>query len=553
VFGGESLEARDQHGALQLRARGVELTVRGKRILAPTDLTIEPGELVALIGESGAGKSTLLKALAGVHRPTAGTVLVGDDPLEARLTDIGYVPQDDIVHPLLAVREALGYAARLRLPADAEPEEIASTVQRALDELGLTEHGDTRVNSLSGGQRKRTGVAAELLSRPSLVFLDEPTTGLDPGLETRMMKLLRELSERRRSIVLVTHATKNLALCDRVVVMGRGGVLAFEGPPTDALEFFGVDDYDGIYNALAQTPADEWHARFVGDAPRPVEVPSAARSSGRPGHGPFLVQLRVLVARYARLLSRDRRNVALLIGQAPILGLLNAALFSSGLFDRGARSHPGEVIQLLFLDTIIAIWMGAVASSREVIKERPVFERESAIGVGLPAYVLSKIVVLAGVVALQVALYAAVAFALRPLNEPVDAYLQLVALLFACGFVALLMGLLVSAVVSSEDQSMSLIPLVIIPQLLFAGTVVPLERMAEPIKSISRLFFSQWGLRGVGHAVDVNGRIAESAGFARISGFGSHFFTLSLVQTLMALGVFGLVFLAGLTVVLRRR
>jgi ABC-type multidrug transport system ATPase subunit len=554
VFGGASLEALDQHGALRLRAQGVELEIRGKRILSPTDLTFEPGELVAFIGESGAGKSTLLKALAGVHRPTGGRVVVNDDPLESRLTDIGYVPQDDIVHPLLTVREALGYAARLRLPSDARPDEIHGAVERAVGELGLDEHADTRVGSLSGGQRKRTGVAAELLSRPSLVFLDEPTTGLDPGLETRMMVLLRELADRRRTIVLVTHATKNLALCDRVVVMGRGGLMAFEGTPADALAFFGADDYDGIYEALTESPAAEWQERFRASRTRvPDEPPAPPHSVAGPARGPFLSQLRVLVGRYVRLLSRDRRNLALLVGQAPILGFLNAALFSSGLFHRGPNAHPGEVIQLLYLATVIAIWMGAVASSREVIKERTVFERESAIGVGLPAYVLSKLVVLGGVVALQVILYVAVAFALQPLHEPVGAYVQVVVLLFACGFVAACMGLLVSAAVSSEDQSMSLIPLVIIPQLLFAGTIVSYERMAEPIRSVSRIFFSQWGLRGVGQAAHVNGRITESPGFGRISGYGTHFFNLSLGATLLALAVFALVFLAGLTALLRRR
>ena len=291
VFDGASLIARDDHGALRLDATRVAMSVSGKQILEPTSLSIEPGELVAIIGESGAGKSTLLKALAGVTRPTSGRVTVNGEDLLGRLTDVGYVPQDDIVHPLLTVREALGYAARLRLPEDVSDEEIDAAVARVLGELSLAEHAETMIGSLSGGQRKRTGVATELLNRPSVLFLDEPTTGLDPGLETQMMKLFRELSRGGRAIAIVTHATKNLALCDRVVVMGRGGVLTFDGPPAAALEFFGVGDYDGIYAALPDKAAGGVAnvVRVASGGPRSERGPAAACGRGtatRPGAAP---------------------------------------------------------------------------------------------------------------------------------------------------------------------------------------------------------------------------------------------------------------------------
>ena len=128
--------------------------------------------------------------------------------------------------------------------------------------MALEEHAETRIGSLSGGQRKRTGVATELLGRPSLLFLDEPTTGLDPGLETKMMALLRELANQSRAVVVVTHATKNLGLCDKVAVMGRGGNLTYYGSPGGSVEFFGVEDYDGVYDALERRPAPEWRELF---------------------------------------------------------------------------------------------------------------------------------------------------------------------------------------------------------------------------------------------------------------------------------------------------
>src|SRR3954454_16786329 len=262
VLDEEDVVARNEQGMLRLQADALEVWAGEKQILTPTSLSVEPGELVVVIGESGAGKSTLVKAMAGVTQPSGGAITVNGEPLAARLAEIGYVPQDEIVHGLLSVREALDFAARLRLPEDSTGADVDAAVTRVMEELALTEHAETRVSQLSGGQRKRVGVAMELVSRPSLLFLDEPTSGLDPGLETRMMELLRALADNSRGVAVVTHATTNLGICDKLVVMGRGGILAFAGTPDAALRFFGVQHYDDIYAALDATPAAEWGRRY---------------------------------------------------------------------------------------------------------------------------------------------------------------------------------------------------------------------------------------------------------------------------------------------------
>jgi ABC-type multidrug transport system ATPase subunit/ABC-type multidrug transport system permease subunit len=552
VFDGTEFLARDDRGALRLDAERLSVRVRDKEILAETTLSIEPGELVVVIGESGSGKSTLVRALAGVSEPTAGVVTVNGEPVAVRLTDIGYVPQDEIVHAGLTVREALHYAARLRLPGDATAADVEASVDRVLGELALEEHADTRIGSLSGGQRKRAGVASELLSRPSLLFLDEPTTGLDPGLESRMMELLRSLANDARAVVVVTHATKNLRLCDRLLVMGRGGLLCFEGPPDEALAFFEVADFDDIYTALDERAAADWRERFEAareaapdETPtRVIGVPRATRRDPEP-----LAHAGVLARRFGKLLLRDPRNLAILLAQAPVLGLLTAGLFKPGTF--GPGGNAGDAAQLLFFLVVIVVWLGSIAAAREIIKERSVFQRERAVGVGLGAYLTSKVGVLTAVAAIQTALLAGVVLALRPLGEPVRVYVEVLAILGVTGLVSVTMGLAVSAAVRSQEQATSLIPLVLIPQLLFGGAIVPVATMSAPLDKLSGIVYAQWSYAGIGTAVDMNARI--KAGGGRAGAFGLEFFDVAFGPTIVVLLVFAVAFLGLIAVLLQRR
>ena len=554
VFDGSSFHARDDHGALRLDAVKVAMRVGEKWILEPTTVSIAPGELVAIIGESGTGKTTLLKALAGAARPTGGTVTLNGEHVLTRLTDIGYVPQDEIVHRLLSVREALGYAARLRLPQDSSGEEVRAAVTRVIGELSLDANAEQRIGSLSGGQRKRAGVAAELLNRPSVLFLDEPTTGLDPGLETSLMELLRELSRGGRAVAVVTHATKNLDLCDRVLVMGRGGVLTFDGPPPEAAAFFGVADYDGIYTTLPQRSPAEWRSRFESDRtrdqpadPRPAALQPAVRR--RP---PGLVsQLAVLVARYLKLFTRDRRNMLLLLAQPAVFALLAIAVFESNLFATSG-GDPGDAVNLLFLAAITVIWLGAIDAAPEIVKERAVVERESAVGTRLSAYLSSKLILLLSLIALQTLLFSAVLFLFRPLDSSGAAYAAAIGLLAATGATSVAMGLLVSSLVRTQAQATSLIPLAVIPQLIFAGAIVPVARMADPARAIADVVFAQWSLAGLGSAIDMNSRLAAAPEFAQVNRFGTHFFDIPVGAAFAAEAIFAVLFVAATALVLRR-
>lgn len=554
VYDGTNFVRRDDRGALRLRGEGITMAIKDKVILNGATIAVEPGEFVVIIGESGSGKTTMLKALAGVTTPSAGRVLVSGEPVLTRLTDIGYVPQDEIVHRGLTVSEGLRYSAALRLPRDSSQADIDGAVERVLDELGLAEHADTLVGSLSGGQRKRVGVGTELLNRPSLLFLDEPTTGLDPGLETQLMELFRELAEPgRRAVIAVTHATKNLHLADKVCVMGVGGELSFFGPPEEAKAFFGVDTFDGIYTALERRPATEWRTRFEATQPEflaTVEEPAGA-SKPAPRPQPNVGrQTWLLAQRYTKLLLRDRRNLLILLGQAPLIALGIALLFQKGVLDVG--SDPATAALMLFLVVTTMIWLGSIDGSREVIKERPLMERERSVGVKVSAYLSSKAIVLFGLVALQALLLVGVTFGIRPLPEFPQEYVKVFAICCMTGFISVGMGLLISALVSSEDQAASFIPLALIPQLLFGGAIVAVAVMGSVIAAFSNIIYSRWSFAAVGSAIDMRERIEglppESASAVT---YEPDFFNLTIVSGVAILAAFTIIMLAVTYVVLR--
>jgi len=564
-FDGAGLAPENQRGTLRLDASGVSMRVDGRTILNDVSMEVEPGELVAIIGASGAGKSTLLQALAGVRRPTSGSVSLNGEPVTARLTDVGYVPQDEIVHPLLTAGEALEYAARLRLPDDTETKTIRSTVKRVVGELSLEGRENTRIAALSGGERKRTGVGSELVNRPSLLFLDEPTTGLDPELESQAMQLFRDLADpTERAVVLVTHATKNLALCDRLAVMGEGGELAFLGKPEEALHFFDVPAYDDIYTALTRTPAREWRERYERgrtDRRRGTEEPAPApgpTGSPRAKLGLFR-QVGLLSGRYLRLLVRDQRNLLILLGQVPVIGFAIALLFEAGVFAQvgdGVGVQPGnpdDQIQLLFLMVTTVIWFGSIDGSREIVKERSVAAREADVGVRPGAYILSKALVLFGLAATQTLALCFFVFSIRPIGESFGSYCALAALLVLTSWAAVGVGLAISASVRTEDQATSLIPLTLIPQLLFAGAIVPVAQMVEPIASISNIVPARWSLAGVGSVIDMNERLADAPRLADFAGYGTSFFELRAGQAAGVLMIFTAVAFAAVAVRALRR
>ena len=237
-------------------SRRVRVRKRGElTLLDAVSFTLAAGQLVAIVGPSGAGKTTLLEVIAGIAPATSGSVRFDGIDVHANLgtfrSGLGYVPQDDIIHADLPLVRTLRYAARLRLPSSTSAAEVDDAVHDALAAVGLTDHADVRVGSLSGGQRKRASIAVELLTDPHVFFLDEPTSGLDPVTSAELIARLRQLADRSATVVFTTHSVDDLALCDRIVFMTRGGRVGFVGTVDEALEQFGVGSVAELYRRLA--------------------------------------------------------------------------------------------------------------------------------------------------------------------------------------------------------------------------------------------------------------------------------------------------------------
>jgi ABC transport system ATP-binding/permease protein len=536
------LTVADQRVGVGLQGVNLRAEVGGRTILQPTSLTIARGEVLALIGPSGSGKSTLLRLLAGVSRPTSGETTIDGEPIAMRMSDLGYVPQQDTIHDRLTVREALSCAATLRLPADTSDAEIADHVEAVAAELDLSAWIDSLIGSLSGGQRKRAACGVELIGRPSIFLLDEPTSGLDPPLERQMMQTIRDLADEGRGVAVTTHATSSLSLCDTLAIMAPGGHLAFVGSPDDALERYGVAHYDELYSAAQPTQDHELGGE---EAPEPRRAGHLEQGERPPTDRSFARQLAVLTGRYLRTFGRDRRTAIVLLAQVPVIALLIAALFPAGVLEQ-PDAEPAKSAQFAFLLVTASLWIGLISSCREIVNERSIVLREFAVGSRVGAYLGSKAIVLFSLAVVQTALLLGFATLIQPLHEPASSYLELYGVLLATAWAAIATGLAVSTLARSVDQATSFVPLLLIPQLLFAGALVTLTSMQPAVRVLSELVVARWSFAGAGNSLDMNARLATDPGAA--AGYGESFFALAaplaiaviLVFVVAGLGVAGL-------------
>jgi ABC transport system ATP-binding/permease protein len=527
----ETIVVENEAGRLRIDALALTKIVGGgKTLLDNISLSILPREFVVVAGVSGGGKSTLLDALNGFRPATGGSVLVNGVDLyqnfDAYRSELGYVPQKDIIHMELSVEQALDFAARLRMPVDTTPAERQQRVAEVMAELSLTKRRETPIKALSGGQLKRVSMGVELLTKPSLFFLDEATSGLDPGTEADVMQLLRQLADSGRTILLITHATENVKLCNLVVFLAAGGKVAYFGPPEQAPAFFGVKSFNEIYPKVERERSPEaWQAdylrspqyqTYVVERQRALPTPALAGRSGRAAAaGPGNLkrsagwrQFLILTQRNFAVLLRDRLSLALMLTIAPILGVLDLVTWNRNLFDVQS-GNPGQAITMLFTTSLIAVMVGSLTTMREIAKEQDIYQRERMIGLQIVPYILSKVVMsilLAFIQSTIFLLFKYVAVAMPTGSEVLtSSYITL----FLATTAGMLMGLMVSAIAPTQTIAPLLIILFLIPQVTFGGGIVPVPKLPLLGQIVNLVTITKWPFEALVTITDIGTDVAN--------------------------------------------
>ena len=532
--GGE-LARREYYGNVTIEAESVTVDApNGKRLLDPVSLTVFPSELVALMGPAGAGKTTLLKALNGYTRPVSGTVLFNGANLyryyDRFRQQMGYVPQDDIVHPQLTVRQALHFSARLR--TDLSNEEIEARTQNVLSDLGIPDKIDVVIGSperktLSGGQRKRVNIALELITDTPVLFLDEPTSGLSSYDAESVVDLLKGLSKTGKTIITTIHqpSLRVYKQFDDLIMISRDkgnnpGAMVFFGPAfPDSIQFFNPAGtgsrkpleqqelnpemlFSGMNNVTEAVRTETWRQRYQASR---YQMEFVANRSGKqpdnqgiaedqnPRRQFGLQQLPALIRRNIYVKLQDRTQTLVLLAQAPMFAVL-VWMVNYPLKAATASAHDfGDLAMKLpivhFLMVVAAVWFGCNNAAREVVGEWIIYKRERMVTLKLFPYVMSKFTVLFALCLFQCGSLLTIVYVACGLHSN---FFYDFAVLMLAAMIGVGMGLCISAISSTTEAAISLLPVVLLPIIALGGGMRPVYQMPKPGQVLSFIIPSRW-------------------------------------------------------------
>lgn len=527
------IKQRDYRGNVTLEAQGVTVAVsrKRKRLIEDAWLTIYPSEIVALMGPSGAGKTTLMNALNGYTPPSGGIVLINGQDLYAHYSQfcghIGYVPQDDIMHRELTVGQALYYTARLRLPADHSKANIETRIKSILRLLDLEGTEDVLIGSpekkgISGGQRKRVNLAMELMTDPSILFLDEPTSGLSSEDALMVMKVLRDLANAGKTILITIHqpGLEVFRMADTLLMVSKDknskepAKMVYFGPAyPDAVEFFnpngianakpGLDPSpDEIMRGLSKGQTAQWLRQYansqykrqyveerLGKRPSDSSQPIGPKMKRELG----LAQWQILVKRCLTIKIKDKWNTAILLAQAPIIASLLALVFGKMASD---ERYPmlGKTFTTIFLLIVSAIWLGCSNAAREIVGEWAVYHRERMVNLKIPSYIASKFTVLGGLCVIQCLIMLTIVYNGCHLK---GSFVAMFGVLILASLVALALGLITSAMARTSEVAIALVPVLLLPMMFLGGMIQPVHDMMDVARPITSVIPARWAFESL--------------------------------------------------------
>ncbi|WP_239655104.1 ATP-binding cassette domain-containing protein [Mycobacterium riyadhense] len=490
------------------------LTTGGHDLLSSVSFTARPGSLVAVIGPSPARNSALVGLLGGTRPLSSGVLTVDGHDVhaepESTRSRIGVIARDDRVHAGLTVEQAVGYAAEMRLPPNTSPDDRHRVINQVLDELELTPHRKTRVARLPPEMRRCASMAIELVTRPSLLVVDEPSAGLTPAQEHHVMALLRRQADLGCVVVAATASLSQLNLCDQVLLLTPAGTLAYAGPPAQIESAMGTSNWADIFAQISTHPVGA-HRAFLTRQQASVSTtpPAVAAPDRAPAELTFWQQIRLVTRRQARLLVAHRGYFVVLLLLPFAMGALALLIPGSSGWAKANPSgkNPHEAVEILALLNIGAVLMGTALTIRDLVGERRIFRREHSVGLSTSAYLAGKIIVFSVAAAVQAAILTAIVVVVkgRPVQGAVllhDPALELYVAVTTTTIVSAIVGLALSLLGNSLREVLPLVVPVILASLLFAGGLVSLVG-TWGYDQISWLVPAQWGFAATASTVDL--------------------------------------------------
>jgi ABC-type multidrug transport system ATPase subunit len=534
-----------------------------KQILRNVSCEIKGNEFVAIIGGSGAGKTTLMNAISGFEPDFIGNVYCNGIDIVSQFQSlkniIGFVPQQDIIYENLTLWRMLYYTAKLKMSEDTEQQEIHNRIKEVLKMVELQDHQNTYIRKLSGGQKKRASIAVELLADPKLFFLDEPTSGLDPGTEKNLMITLNSLAKNQnKTVVMVTHTTENLHLCDKIIFMGPGGRLCFCGNVEEAKAFYETDSMVNVFNIIAENPVEcerrfaTWQRSLDKDAHYHRYRSHQGEEISKKKNVSGLRQFNILSLRYAELLFNDKARLGVLLLQPLLIAILLYMVADEHVFTILESTRA-----MLFAVSCSGIWIGLFNSIQEICKERVIIKREYMANLKLPVYISSKFLLQSLLGLIQSFILAMVFLGLVSVNREGVFFDNFSGEIFITMWLTILasiaMGFVISALVTTGDKAMAVAPFVLIIQLLFSGILFALEGAGEILSYVT---VSRWSVSALGRTANLNElelRMQEE--FPMIEHEIEPIFEATatgLMQTWLVLALMVLLFMVASTISLRR-
>ena len=486
------------------------------------------GKLVGIMGASGAGKTTLLNVLAGIEKPTTGKVLINGYNLHTESEKlegvIGVIPQDDLLIEELTVFENLYYSAKLCFKNKSE-EELVALVNKTLLNLGLLERKDLKVGSplnkmISGGQRKRLNIALELIREPSILFVDEPTSGLSSRDSENVMDLLRELTLKGKLIFVVIHQPSSdiYKMFDNMIILDTGGYMIYYGNPVEAVMYFKridmqissevgecpvcgnvnpelifniiearvVDEF-GRYTPIRKVSPQKWEEHFKEN----IKVPAIAEENAEPPRSLDIPsrfrQFLIYTMRDFKSKISNTQYIVMNLLETPILALILAYVIRY-IADPNSNIYifrENENIPIyLFMALIVALFIGLTVSAEEIFRDRKILKREAFLNLSRSSYLFSKIAILVVLSAVQSITFVIIA---NWILEIRGMYFDYWLVLFSTAVCANLLGLNISATFNSAVTIYIVIPLIMIPMMVLSGAMFTFEKLNRAVGSINRV------------------------------------------------------------------